>query len=266
MSGRGARRGLRLALLCGAATVALAQTATTFTLKRDDTELLIANRALAADGARSIGNNRNCEEGQLLTIVYGPAPGHVETRVEDAVLTSSLAVIRSPVGAEEGSGEETLELTDEEVTFNRPGCIEVAEAVPEPRVTLVQGRTEVTGSRFYLDRNEDEGLMEGPIALTRAADSDGEPLTAEAERMTFAVGEQRATLLGGVRVTSERRVTTGESLELDEEAGTAVLVGDPARSVKGEDVLEGARLLYYLDSDDVVVIGNVTGTLELELD
>jgi len=270
VSPRGARRKLLPALLGGAAAVvaavAIAQTASTFTLKRDDTELVISNRALAADGARTIGNNRNCEEGQRLTIVYGPAPGHVETRVEDALLTSSLAVIRAPVAAQEGEGEETLELSDASVTFNRPGCIEAAEPVATPRVTLVQGRTEVRGTRFFLDRGEDEGVMDGPIALERASDDGGEPLLAEADRMTFAVGAQRATLLGNVRVTSEERVTSGFSLELDEEAGTAVLVGNPARSVRGDDVLEGNRLLYYLDSDDVVVIGNVQGQLEIELD
>ncbi len=243
-----------------------AQSATTFSLQRDDTELVIANMALASGGARSIGNNRNCEEGQRLTIVYGPPPGHVETRVEDAVITSSLAVIRAPVDAEAGSSEESLELLDAAVTFNRPGCIEDTEAAATPRVTLVQGRTEVVGSRFFLDRNADEGVMDGPILLERAADEGGEALTASAESMSFAVGEQRATLMGKVEVLSEERVTSGDSLELDEEAGTAILTGNPARSVKGSDVLEGTRLLYYLDSDDVVVLGNVMGDLEIELD
>lgn len=243
-----------------------AQSATTFSLQRDDTELVIANMALASGGARSIGNNRNCEEGQRLTIVYGPAPGHVETRVEDAVITSSLAVMRAPVEAEAGSSEESLELLDAAVTFNRPGCIEETEPAATPRVTLVQGRTEVVGTRFFLDRNADEGLMDGPILLERAADEGGEALTASAESMSFAVGEQRATLMGKVEVLSEERVTSGDSLELDEEAGTAILTGNPARSVKGSDVLEGTRLLYYLDSDDVVVLGNVMGDLEIDLD
>lgn len=243
-----------------------AQSATTFSLQRDDTELVISNLTLASAGARTIGNNRNCEEGQRLTIVYGPAPGRVETQVEDALLTSTLAVIRAPEDAEEGAGDETLELTDAAVTFNRPGCIEDTQPAAAPRVTLVQGRTEVVGSRFFLDRNVDEGVMDGPITLERAAAEGGDPLTATADQMSFAVGEQRATLVGNVQVTSEERVTSGDSLELDEEAGTAVLVGNPARSVKGNDLLEGNRLLYYLDSDDVVVMGNVMGDLEIDLE
>lgn len=246
---------------------ALAQTITTFTLVRDDTELLISNHALAADGARSIGNNVNCEEGQRLTIVYGPAPGRVETVVEDAVLTSSLAVIRTPRESEEGEGAETLELTDAAVTFSRPGCIEESVPADAPTVVLVQGRTTVEGTRFFLDRDEDVGVMDGPISLVRTAEEVAdEPLTATAESMTFAVGEQRTTLTGAVIVTSQERSTSGDTLELDEEAGTAVLTGSPARSVKGTDVLQGNRLLYYLDSDDVVVIGNVTGEIELELE
>src|SRR5690606_2903292 len=117
------------------------------------------------------------------------------------------------------------------------------------------------------DSNEDIGRMDGPVRLTREPEGEGgEPLVATASAMSFAVGEQRATLTGNVEVVSEERVTSGESLELDEEAGTAVLTGSPARSVKGSDVLEGDRLLYYLDSDDVVVIGNVSGELEFDLE
>ncbi|MFO7544333.1 MAG: LptA/OstA family protein [Trueperaceae bacterium] len=252
-----------------------AQTATTFTLKRDDTELVITNRALASEGARSIGNNRNCEEGMRLTVVYGPAPGRVETQVEDSLLTSHLAIIRTPEGAEEGEGQETLELRDATVTFDRPGCPQEIVDADVPQVSLVQGRTTVTGTRFFLEREEDVGILDGPVRLVRAAeatdgavgeDSARTDLVAEAEAMRFAVGEQRATLSGNVRVTSDERVTSGDTLELDEEAGTAVLTGAPARSTKGTDVIEGNRLLYYLDTDDVVVQGNVQGELEVELE
>lgn len=279
-----------------------AQTATTFTLKRDDTELVITNRALASEGARSIGNNRNCEEGVRLTVVYGPAPGRVETQVEDSLLTSHLAIIRTPEGAEEGEGQETLELRDATVTFDRPGCPQEIVDAEAPQVNLVQGRTTVTGTRFFLEREEDVGVLDGPVRLVRAAQgadsrgstasgaadaadgsdaadasdgagasdgvapASGADLVAEADAMRFAIGEQRATLSGNVRVTSDERVTSGDTLELDEEAGTAVLTGAPARSTKGNDVIEGNRLLYYLDTDDVVVLGNVQGELEVELE
>ncbi|MCW5820719.1 MAG: hypothetical protein KIT12_12510, partial [Trueperaceae bacterium] len=254
-----------LATLAVAGTV-LAQTSTTFSVKRDDAELVVTNRGLAADGARTIGNNRNCSEGERTTIVYAPAPGTVETRVEDAVLTSRLAVITTPDGAEAAAGEETLELTGDDVTFSRPGCIDARSPAEGPTVRLLQGKTNVTGTRFFLDRETDTGEMSGPIALERDAGEGKEPLHATADAMEFAVGAQRATLTGNVSVVSEDRTTTGERLELDEEAGTAILTGNPARSVKGEDVLSGNRLLYYLDSNDVVVLGNVSGELDVDLE
>jgi len=258
----------RPAVLVAVATLAiglvLAQTVTTFTLKRDDTDLVISNRSLAIDGARSIGNNLNCEDGVRMTVVFGPRPGHVETQVEDALLTSQLAIVRTPREAEEGEEQETLELSDDSVTFSRPGCPEELIPAASPQVTLVQGRTTVHGSRFFLDREVDSGVMDGPITLLRAPEETG-GAELHATSMSFAVGKQQATLTGAVVVTSEDRVTTGETLELDEEAGTAILTGSPARSVRGQDVLQGNRLLYYLDSDDVVVLGNVFGELELDL-
>lgn len=259
------RAGAALLLALAGAGAVLAQTNTTFTIKRDDAEMIVTNLGRAADGARTIGNNRNCSEGERLTIVYAPSPGHVETRVEDALLTSRLAVITTPEGADAEAGEETLELSDEEVTFSRPGCIEERAPAATPAVQLLQGKTTVTGTRFFLDREADSGVMSGPIALERGEEGE-EPLRATADAMEFAVGAQRATLTGNVSVTSEDRTTTGDRLELDEDAGTAVLTGNPARSVKGSDVLSGNRLLYYLDSDDVVVLGNVSGELEVELE
>ncbi|HNQ98752.1 MAG TPA: LptA/OstA family protein [Trueperaceae bacterium] len=256
-----------MALLAALALVGtvLAQTSTTFTVKRDDAELVVTNRGLAADGARTIGNNRNCSEGERMTIVYAPAPGTVETRVEDATLTSRLAIITTPDGAEAEAGEETLELSGDGVTFSRPGCIDERSAAGTPSVRLVQGKTRVTGTSFFLDREADTGEMRGPIALERDAGEGEEPLRATADAMEFAVGAQRATLTGNVSVVSEDRTTTGERLELDEEAGTAILTGNPARSVKGNDTLSGTRLLYYLDSNDVVVLGNVSGELDVDL-
>lgn len=260
------RRGPALLLVLATVGVVAAQTSTTFTILRDDAELVVTNLALAAAGARTIGNNANCADGQRTTIVYGPQPGHVETRVEDTLLTSQLAVITTPAGAQASSGEETLELSADTVTFSRPGCIEERTPAPEPGVTLAQGRTTVVGTRFFLDRGTDLGEMTGPISLERAAAEGEQPLRATAASMQFAVGKQRATLVGNVQVVADDRTTTGDRLELDEDSGTAVLTGNPARSVQGNDVLTGKRLLYYLDSNDVVVIGNVSGELDVNLD
>jgi lipopolysaccharide export system protein LptA len=95
---------------------------------------------------------------------------------------------------------------------------------------------------------------------------DSEGLAATAAALEYDLDTERSTLTGGVRVVAGDRVSEAETLELDEEAGLATLTGNPARSQKGEDRIEGDTLLYYLDSNDVVVIGAVKGTLEVELD
>ena len=73
MNPRSRRAWLGLVAIVGVALVALAaaQTVSRFTVTRDDTELVISNLAQAADGARSIGNNANCVEGQRLIGSFG---------------------------------------------------------------------------------------------------------------------------------------------------------------------------------------------------
>ncbi|MEJ2292405.1 MAG: LptA/OstA family protein [Deinococcales bacterium] len=319
--------------------VAWAQTESQVTLTRKDTTIVVTLKAQYADGARFIGNNPNCKPGMRQTLLYGPDPGYVDTRVgNDTELRSNVAIVLTPdtsggtgaasgapgTGPAAGSGtgeagaaasgtagtgtagtagaagagadaaapsdaaaasptqpatkpatkpattpapgeEQTLELYDGTVTLSRPGCIESEKRSQEPSVTLVQGRTTVKGTRFFLDQGSDTGTMDGPIQLDRAARGDSPALTASADRMLFDTQSRQATLLGNVKVTSQDRVTTADSLQLDEAAGVAVLAGKPARSTKGQDVLQGDRLRYYLNNNDVVVLGAVKGDLEVTI-
>ncbi len=262
---------------------ASAQTESQATLERRDATLVLTLKAPAAAGGRFIINNRNCEEQVRTTMLYGPDPGYVLTQVdENTSLVSNVAIIRSPLAATSDtagapasvadgatptpSGEDqTLELYDGTVTFDRPGCIATSERADQPGVRMDQGRTTVLGTRFFLDRGADTGTMDGPIQLTRAAEGDAAGIEASADAMVLGLQDKHATFNGNVRVTSNERVTTAETLELDEGAGTAVLTGNPARSTRGSDVLEGSRLLYYLDSDDVVVLGGVHGDLQVDI-
>jgi lipopolysaccharide export system protein LptA len=72
-------------------------------------------------------------------------------------------------------------------------------------------------------------------------------------------------------VTSEGRVSVATTLEYNEEEGIAILRGDrdkniPAKSTKGSDVLQGYTIIYYLDTNDVVVQGDVQGDIEVDLE
>jgi lipopolysaccharide export system protein LptA len=400
-TGRAARRLAMLLVVAGllpALPAARAQTESQVTLTRKGTTIVVTLKAQYADGGRFIGNNPNCQTGMRQTLLYGPDPGYVDTRVgNDTELRSNVAIVLTPdassapaasapgaggsgaagsaptgssttgssttqppttqppttgsggasgspngtsgtgtgtgtgpaaggSGSTEPSGgaagstapgggtasgtgetgaggtgtggpaagepatgnaapgkgapgtaapaspskpapgeEQTLELYDGTVTINRPGCIESEQRSKQPSVTLVQGRTTVKGTRFFLDQGADTGTMDGPIQLERAARGDSPALSASADRMLFDTQSRLTTLLGNVRVTSEDRVTTADSLTLDEAAGVAVLAGKPARSTKGKNVLEGDRLRYYLNNNDVVVLGGVKGDLEVTI-
>jgi lipopolysaccharide export system protein LptA len=262
------RRGVPplLALILGAG-LALAQTPNVFRVTRDESTMVLTNRAFASEGARTLGNLRSCEEGVLTSVMYGP-PDEVEMVIDDETrLRSSLAIIRRPAESEEGEGQETIEMLDGTATFaDRPPCLESFEPAETQRVRLEQGRTDVLGRRFFLDRETDVATMQGPIVLNRASDEESDALQATAEGLEYDLGTQRSTLTGSVRVESGDRVSEAERLELDEEAGLATLTGNPARSRQGEDRIEGETLLYYLDSNDIVVIGGVKGTLEVDLE
>jgi len=294
------------------AALALAQGLPTVTVTRGERTIVIAQRTAGADGARTVLANRNCEEGVLTNVFFGPVPGYVETSFEETVLSSQVAVVRVPradaeppadaarPGAEaadpagsddpgasaaqadpptaagpddasdgpDAGDEETVELYGGRVTFDRPGCIAEVDADDARPVELRQGRTTVLGGRFFLDRGTDVATMDGPVSLTRAPaeGDDRPPLEATAGEMTFDVERERATLIGGVVVTSGERVSEADRLELDEAAGVALLTGSPAVSRRGADEVRGNALRYDLETDEVVATGAVSATFEVELD
>jgi len=294
------------------AALALAQGLPTVTVTRGERTIVIAQRTAGADGARTVLANRNCEEGVLTNVFFGPVPGYVETSFEETVLSSQVAVVRVPradaeppadaarPGAEaadpagsddpgasaaqadpptaagpddasdgpDAGDEETVELYGGRVTFDRPGCIAEVDADDARPVELRQGRTTVLGGRFFLDRGTDVATMDGPVTLTRAPaeGDDRPPLEATAGEMTFDVERERATLIGGVVVTSGERVSEADRLELDEAAGVALLTGSPAVSRRGADEVRGNALRYDLETDEVVATGAVSATFEVELD
>jgi lipopolysaccharide export system protein LptA len=257
--------GLVLAALLGAlAAAALAQggTATTVTVERGERVITVVQRALASDGARSILNNPNCEDGVRTNLFVGPPPGFVQTTIEATRLTSAIAIVRVPDGDE----DETIELLPGRATVDRPGCLEAVDAADAEPVTLEQGRTTVTGTRFFLEQDTDLARMDGPIALSRASDDGAVTLAATAGALLLDVKTEVATLEGDVVVTSDDRVSRADRLELDESAGIALLTGDPAVSTRGGEEVRGRTLRYDLETDDVVAIGGVGATFEIDLD
>lgn len=256
---------------------ALAQGLPTVTVERADRTIVVEQRTAGADGARTLLANRNCEPGVLTNVFFGPVPGYVVTRVDATELVSQLAVVRVPQRAPDAAtpadpdaatpddGDETLELYGGLATFDRPGCLEAVDAQDALPVELRQGRTTITGARFFLDRGTDVATMDGPIALTRRAEGEAPALEATADALAFDVAAERATLTGAVTITSGARVSSADRLELDEAAGVAVLTGSPAVSRRGADEVRGDVLRYDLETDDVVVLGRVSARFEVDL-
>jgi lipopolysaccharide export system protein LptA len=263
---RGGRRAVTIVASVILATIVtgLAQqaTTTTVTIERGERLILVEQLARAADGARTILGNENCEEATRVTLFYGPAPGVVQTRVDETRLTSTVALVRVP----NDEGDETLELFGGRATIDRRGCLEEIDGDEAELVVLEQGRTTVTGTRFFLDQGTDLADMDGPVLLERRDESGTVGLEATSRGLTFDVATERATLVGDVVVTSDQRVSTAERLELDEAAGVALLTGSPAVSRRGSDEVRGMVLRYDLDTDDVIVTGGVEATFEIDLD
>lgn len=248
----------------GLTTPASAQsgTATRVTVERGERTITVVQRALASDGARTILNNPNCEPEVRTNLFVGPPPGFVETTIEASRLTSSIAIVRVPDGDE----DETIELLPGRASIDRPGCLEAIDDEDAEPVVLEQGRTRVTGSRFWLEQDTDVARMDGPVALARRSEDGAVTLEASADELLLDVSTEVATLAGGVVVTSDERVSRADRLELDEAAGVALLTGDPAVSVRGQEELRGRELRYDLETDDVVAVGAVGARFEIDLD
>jgi len=264
-------------------TAALAQSATRLVLERSDATIEIVNAGRADRGARSILDLAGCVPGEDVrtNLFYAPVEG-VTTRIEDrseeaedgeagepAVVEAPLVIVRRPdrdasEGAESApADDETLEALDATATFGRPPCLEQVDIADPSNVRLRQGRSDVVGARFFLDRGSDVATMDGPVALTRAPQGDGPSVQAQAETLRFDLGSGGSTLAGGVRVTAGERVSEADELELDEDAGIAILRGDPAVSRVGQDEVRGRRLIYDLETNDVVVEGGVSASFEI---
>lgn len=260
--------------------VAQAPSATRLLLERSDATIEIVNAGRADEGARSILSLAGCLDDASLesNLFYAPGGG-VSARIEQqdgepADVAAPLIVVVRPGAAEDEAGgeadggeaddDETLEALDVTATFGRPPCLASTEPADPARVTLEQGRTTATGARFFLDRQTDVATMDGPVTLRRTPQGEGDPVDADATALEYNLSTGRASLTGDVEVRSGGRESSADRLELDEEAGVATLYGSPAVSREGEDVVRGERLIYDLETNDVVVEGGVEATFELE--
>ena len=268
-------RGAALTLSLGLWGLASAQAPATsnsnlpyFELQRDDRPITVQQTATDAQGGIAITRGGStCRKNENISFFYAPDPNRIETKVNNTTIRSN-AVLRSQ--PKEGGAE----AQDKAVLDFFNGSLELAEATGCPKnvkrdkegqVVVLEGRTTVNGSSLLYTNADGAGKMNGPITLERRKEGDSPALKAQSRTMDFNIDDDITTLRDNVRVDSDGRTSRADVLELDEEAGFAVLRGNPATSRDKGGEVRGQVIEYDLDSNDVVVSGGVQGSFEIEL-
>ena len=238
-----------------------------FELKRDDRPITVQQTATDAEGGISVTRGGSeCRKNENLSFYYAPNPKRIDTKVDNTRIRSSIVLRTQPkeggadaqdkavlsfFGGSLGRNEETL-------------CPQNLKREKSEKVTILKGRTTTEGSSLTYENSRGVGEMVGPVALERRASGDSPALTASSSRLSFNVDDDTQMLKGNVKVESDGRTSGAETLELDEEAGFAILRGKPAWSRNADGRVEGEVIEYDLDSNDVVVTSGVQGTFTLE--
>jgi lipopolysaccharide export system protein LptA len=248
----------------------------TITIKRKDRTIRVVNYAPDEAGGASKLNIKSCDpddEELRTTTFYAPGDYLVKTYVNDTLITSHIAFSKRPPNKrdeegnviEEGGEKTKLELYGGTLNLNDIFCPVDIKPSNEVDVKIIQGRTTIDGTKFTYDNNKGLGDLDGPVTLDRIAEGESPALKANSDKLEFNVDTDQKILTGNVKIESEDRVSEAERLEYDEENSIAVLYGNPAKSTKGEDTLEGNIIIYYLDKNDVVIKGNIQGTVNVDL-
>ncbi len=250
------------------------------TIKRKDRNIKVTNNAPDEKGGEFRLNVPDCEKEMRLSTIYAPESYIIETIVNEATILSQIAISRRPPNVEDENGEIIERGADKEKLELFNGSLKVPDPdLPCPKevkandtnITLKEGRTTVKALNFLYDNSKGIGTMKGPITLDRVAEGDSPALNATSDTLEKNVDDDKTFLEGNVKVTSEDRVSEATTLEYNEEKGIAILHGDaekniPAKSTKGSDVLQGDVIIYYLDTNDVVVQGSLQGDIKMDLE
>ena len=237
-----------------------------FRLNRPDRVIEVQQHAPQAEGGQFRTNVPICEEGLSMSTVFAPSPWAVVTQVADTRIVSAVVLARRPPADQGGADRETLTMFGGRLSVDEGFCPVDMEPSGAEDVYLLQGRTVISGTELLYENETGLAHLSGPVRLLRSAVDESPEIRAAAEAMTFDVDTELSTLEGGVRVSSGTRLSEADTLVLDEANGLATLHGSPARSREGSDEVTGSTLLYYLDTDDVVVIGSASGSISIDLD
>ena len=238
-----------------------------FELKRGDRPITVQQTATDAEGGISvIKGGPTCRKTENLSFYYAPDPKRIDTKVDKTQIRSSIVLRTQPKeGGADAQDEAVLSFfggslgRDDETL-----CPKNLKRETSEKVTINEGRTTTEGTSLRYENSRGVGEMVGPVSLKRRASGDSPALTASSSRLSFNVDDNTQMLRGDVKVESDGRTSRADSMEVDEEAGFAILRGKPAWSRNADGRVEGEEIAYDLDSNDVVVTSGVRGTFTLD--
>ena len=237
-----------------------------FELQRGEQPITVQQTATDAEGGIAITRGgSDCRKGQNISFYYAPDPKRVETRVDNTLIRSSAVLRTQPKeGGAEAQDKAVLDFFGGSLGVNDDGCPRDIKRDKQQRVVVTEGRTTVDGATLIIRNATGIGEMTGPVALSRRAEGDSPALTASSSRLSINIDDDTQTLRGNVKVEADGRISEADVLEMDEEAGFAILRGNPARSRDEDGEVAGQVIEYDLNSNDVVVRGGVEATFELD--
>jgi lipopolysaccharide export system protein LptA len=258
---------LALPVLLGAAQPEGDVNLPSFELRRDDRTITVQQTARDDEGGISITRGGDCRRDQDISFYYAPNPKRIDTRVNNTRIRSNVVLRSQPKeGGAEAQDRAVLDFFGGSLELNdETGCPRNVRRNAQQRVVITEGRTTVNGASLVYQNATGVGDMAGPVELSRRAAGDSPALTASSSRLSFNVDDDIQTLRGNVQIESEGRTSEADVLELDEEAGFAVLRGNPARSRDEDGEVAGQIIEYDLDSNDVVVRQGVEATFEIDV-
>lgn len=134
---------------------------------------------------------------------------------------------------------------------------------PTPKaVEVQQGQSKAWGSRLDYDNQSGDARVAGPIELERRGEK---PLQGSAQGMIYNVDDEMLRLFGEIRLLQDGRTSTADTAVVLEKDRIAYLYGSkdkPVRSQNKDGFVQGTKLLYHLDSGDVVVLEGVQGEFQ----
>ena len=277
MTGRQAFKASLLLLLAGLAVSVSAQTApdtskpaeefpTTITVHRKD-KTITAIRYGPNDAGLAVicappDSDPNAPTRSLL---YDAPPYLVHVTISDNTILAPIATVLKQAN---GDGHlEAYKGTVKDAPDNPDACV-LPTPTPDLQpasVQVLQGKTNLTGSKLTYDESDGLAVVDGPIVFNRPqAPVNGVPdtLNGTSDRITINVDQSQTTLDGNVTLASRCRTSKAKRVLYDDKKNRAVLFGDPASSVeKNGNRVQGSELTYNLDTNDISINGAVTGSL-----